>query len=109
MWSATTRSETSLSWFAPYRTPVSSVALSMTTLRVSVSYMFWTPWRIIARRSRPRPVSMFFDGSSPRIGKSSLPEPSPRSYCMKTRFQISTYRSSLTAGPPSTPNSGPRS
>ncbi len=90
MWSATTRIETSVPWAAPYRTPVSSVALSMTTRRVSVSYMFCTPCRIIARRSRPRPVSMFFDGRSPRIGKSSFPSPAPRSYCMKTRFQIST-------------------
>ncbi len=109
MWSVTTRRETSDSCESPYSTPVSSVAFLMTAMEVSISYMFCTPCRIIARRSRPRPVSMFLLGSSPRISKSSLPMPSPRSYCMKTRFQISTYRSSLTAGPPSTPNSGPRS
>ena len=52
-------------------------ALSRTGRTWSVSYMFSTPCRISASRSRPRPVSMFFLGSSPRISKSSLRVHSP--------------------------------
>ena len=54
-------------------------------------------------RSSPAPVSMLGFGSVARV-------PSGRwSNCMKTRFQISMYRSESVAGPPSGPNSGPRS
>src|SRR6266849_4386825 len=45
-----------------------------------------TPWRTAATRSRPMPVSTH------GLGKGvSLPD-SSRLNCMKTRFQISTYR-----------------
>ena len=57
----------------------------------------------------PMPVSMFFFGSSPSTVKSTLLVTSVSRYCMNTRFQISMYRVSSTAGPPSGPNAGPRS
>ncbi len=93
----------------PYRLPVSSTALSSTGRISSISYMLSTPCRIEAIRSRPMPVSMFFFGSSPARSKSSLVRNVLRSYCMKTLFQYSMYRSSSTSGPPARPYSGPRS
>ena len=55
-------------------------------------------------RSSPAPVSMFFLGSSVRAPSAS------RLYCMKTRFQISTKRSSPpNFGPPSAPYAAPLS
>ena len=62
-----------------------------------------------ATRSSPMPVSMFFFGRSLTMRKSVFDFTSSMRYCMNTRFQISTYRSSSVAGPPSMPYSGPRS
>ncbi len=44
-------------------------------------------------RSSPMPVSMFLLGSSRTIVNSVFERTSAISSCMKTRFQISTYRS----------------
>src|SRR6476620_307487 len=78
-WSATTRMRTSSVWCGSssvsaevYSLPESAAALSITGRTWSVSYMFSTPCRIIARRSMPRPVSMFFFGSSPVMSKSAF-------------------------------------
>ena len=38
----------------------------------------------------PRPVSMFFFGSSPMMSKSTFERTLSIWYCMNTRFQIST-------------------
>ena len=110
MWSPTTRRRTSSVWRGSsgssvdeYSRPASSAARSRTGRTWSVSYMFSTPCRIMARRSRPKPVSMFFCGSSPATSKSVLERTAESWYCMKTRFQISTNRVSSTAGPPSRP------
>ncbi|SLH95692.1 Uncharacterised protein [Mycobacteroides abscessus subsp. abscessus] len=43
----------------------------------------------MATRSMPMPVSMFFFGSDPIGGWPCLGLSSPRTSCMKTRFQIS--------------------
>ncbi len=52
--------------------------------------MLSTPCLMNAMRSRPMPVSMFFAGSSPTMSKSYFERTFVISYCMNTRFQIST-------------------
>ncbi len=90
----------------------------MTGNITSMSYMLSLPWSRNATRSRPMPVSMFFFGSEPAMSKSTLLRTALSSSCMKTRFQISRYRSSSSIGismrdvvvnSPSGPWSGPRS
>ena len=61
-----------------------------------------TPCSTAAMRSSPAPVSMLGLGSGVRVPSAAW------SNCMKTRFQISTNRSSEPSlGPPSRPISGP--
>ena len=68
---------------SPYFLPDSSSPSSISGLNRSVSYTDGTSWRMLAIRSSPRPVSMFFVGSSGS-------DPSAwSSYCMNTRFQNS--------------------
>ena len=63
-------------------------AVSSSGANRSVANTDSTPFEIDRMRSKPAPVSMFFWGSS------SHRPPGPRSYCMNTRFQNSTKRSS---------------
>ena len=102
-WSATTRKRTSSPWSAPYFLPVSCSAFSMTGNITSISYMLSRPCIRNATRSRPMPVSMFFFGRDPAMSKSALDRTAESSSCMKTRFQISSRRSSSSTG-----MSGPR-
>src|SRR5665811_377430 len=67
----------------------------------SVSHTVGTPWSTARSRSSPAPVSML------GAGRGAISPSDRSSSCMKTRFQISMNRSSLTAGPPPGPAAGP--
>jgi hypothetical protein len=64
----------------------------------SVSNGLSSPISTAAVRSSPMPVSMFCFGSEVSFG---LPFSSLRSYCINTRFQISSQRPQSHAGPQS--------
>jgi hypothetical protein len=62
----------------------------------SVSKGLSSPISTAAVRSSPMPVSMFCFGSGVSFG---LPFSSLRSYCINTKFQISSHRPQSHAGP----------
>ena len=92
-WSARIRSARVICWLSPYLAARALLAVADQRHEVRRSRRpTATSWRIAARRSGPRPVSMLGAGSG-------VIEPSSaRSYCMKTRFQNSRKRSVSSPG-----------
>jgi len=87
-WSAMTRNGASATAIPPmYFFPAISSIRAMIGRNRSVSKLLFTSWRMHAIRSSPAPVST--DG----FGSGVIFPDASRSYCMKTRFQISIVSS----------------